>query len=322
MKYRFHALLLLLALLIHPQPASSRSSLTFSCAGSVISLLDSADAAAISIRPDAYTREHTSFDRSIRFDKPDGLTEADYLQAAAKNVRTWPAAEQAQLRKAFAAIDSFAKASGLKLHLPDTVKMIKSTAGEEFGAEGYTRENRIMLNTGAQPISTHLVAHELWHVISRANAAVRTHAYAAFHFKPCNNIVYKPALNDQVITNPDCPYLLHYISVEIEGKQQDVTIALYSKTGYQPGYTIDKYVNIGLLALSGDDTHKKPLIKDGKPVIYELTETPDFLKKVGMNTDYILHVEEITAEHFAALVTGKQLPQMEYVNGVKKALMK
>jgi hypothetical protein len=81
-------------------------------------------------------------------------------------------------------------------------------------------------------------------------------------------------------------------------------------------------LGIGLLALTGDDTHKTPLLNDGKAVIYQLGEVPDLMKKVGKNTDYMLHVEEITAEHFAALVTGKQFAEMAYVAAVKAALIK
>jgi hypothetical protein len=34
----------------------------------------------------------------------------------------------------------------------------------------------------------------------------------------------------------------------------------------------------------------------------------------------VLHVEEVTAEHFAALITGGKMPQMEYVERVREAL--
>jgi hypothetical protein len=36
----------------------------------------------------------------------------------------------------------------------------------------------------------------------------------------------------------------------------------------------------------------------------------------------MLHVEEIAAEHFAALMTGKQFPEMDYVAAVRSALTK
>lgn len=301
---------------------TSAKSITFSCAGSVVVLLDSTESAKVSQIPDAYTNEHTSFDLSIRLDKSEGLKEKDYLAAAAKDVLNWPQQEQEQLKQAFASIDQFVKTTGAHLHLPDTVKMIKTTAAEEFGAEGYTRENRIMLNTNAQPIDLHLVAHELWHVISRMNPELRNNAYAVFHFKPCNNIVYKPALNNHVITNPDCPFLMNYITITKDGEQHDAALILYSKNDFHAGYRMEQYANIGLLALTGDDRHKTPLLKDGHAVVYELNEPTDFFSQIGSNTQYLLHIEEITAEHFAAIVADSQLPQMEYVTGLKAVLMK
>ncbi len=41
---------------------ASAKSITFSCAGKVIALLDSTEASIISQKPDAYTNEHTSFE--------------------------------------------------------------------------------------------------------------------------------------------------------------------------------------------------------------------------------------------------------------------
>ncbi len=310
-----------LCLAMHIAPAWSKQ-ITFPCAGSTIVLMDSASAANINVQADAYTRELTPFDLAIRFDKtPDKLSQRDYLHKAAVDARNWPADEQAQLRLAFGRIDSFAKASGVRLHMPDTVKMIKTSGGEEFGAEGYTRGNRIMLNTAAQPIGLHLVAHELWHVISRGDEKVRNDAYAVFHFKPCNNIVYKPAMHNHVITNPDCPYLQHYVHIDKDGAGSDVAPVLYTKEDYHPGFVAMQSASIGLLALTGDDAHKQPLMKDGEPVIYEIETSPDFMKQIGMNTQYLLHIEEIAAEHFAALVGGMKLRQMEYVEGMKAALM-
>ena len=302
-------------------PALSKAAtIYFTAAGITVAMLDSSAAVPQVSRPDEYNKEHIPFDLSIRFDKKDGLTEQDYLSRAANDVHNWPGEEQQQIRDAFAGIDKYAVANKITLHLPDTVMLIKTTGKVEFGAEGWTRRNLIMLNTGAMPISLHLMAHELFHVLSRNDKATRDAAYAVFHFKPCNNIIYKPAMHNKVITNPDCPFLMHYITLTIKDHQQDAVLVLYSKNDYTPGASMGEYINIGLLALTGDDQHKAPLIKDGEPVIYELGEVPDLYKKIGKNTQYVLHVEEISAEHFASLMAGKQVKQPEYVEGMAKAL--
>jgi hypothetical protein len=285
--------------------------------------MDSASAAVTNSRPDAYTRTLTPFDLSIRFDKPQGtLRQEDYLRKAATEVHNWPEDEQAKLKDAFEQIDAYVQKTGAHLHMPDTVELIKTSGGEEFGAEGYTRGNRIMLNTAAQPIDLHLVAHELWHVISRTNEGVRNDAYAVFHFKPCNNIDYKAALKGQVITNPDCPLLQHSVSLEKDGKTIEVVPVLYTKEAYSPGFSAMQHASIGLLALTGDDAHKQPMMREGQAVVYEFNDVPDFFQKAGTNTQYVLHIEEITAEHFAALIGDQKMRQMEYVDGLKSVLMK
>jgi len=316
---RVRAILFLVVFVLFAGNAMSKT-VSFTCAGSTILLLDSTQAARENKQTDVYTDSHTDFDLEIRLNKADNVAEKEYLALAAKEAGNWTPAEEAQLRKAFATIDSVAHATGMHLHLPDTVEMVRTHGKEEFGAEGYTRANRIMLNTEAQPIDLHLVAHELWHVISRKNAVLRNSAYAVFHFKPCNNITYKPALHDRVITNPDCPFLMHYITIQADGKPLDGALILYSKTGYKAGNGLQDYAAIGFLALTGDDAHKQPLLKAGEPVIYELNTVPDLFQQIGMNTQYLLHIEEITAEHFSALMGGTTMRQMEYVNGLGKVL--
>lgn len=317
MKY-FLSILSVLAVL----HADSKTT-SFRSVGSTILLMDSTSAAMDNSRADGYTSSLTPFDLAIRFDKtPSSLSQTDYLNKSAHEMRNWSADELGKLKEAFGQIDAYVKKTGLHLHMPDTVKLVRTDGAEEFGAEGYTRGNRIMLNTGVQPIDLHLVAHELWHVISRSNEGVRNDAYAVFHFKPCNNIDYKAALKGQVITNPDCPTLQHYVSVAKDGKTIDVAPVLYTKDPYSPGFSAMQHASIGLLALTGDDSHKQPMMKEGQAVVYEFNEVPDFFQKAGMNTQYVLHIEEITAEHFAALVGEVKMRQMEYVDGLKAALMK
>jgi hypothetical protein len=291
----------------------------FSSLGVTIMISDSTSAAAVAMLPDEYTRTHTNFDRSIRLDKQNATPE-EYLSASAKNVRNWTTKQDEDLRSAFAGIDAYLKKEKIKLHLPDTVMLIRTTAGEEFGAEGFTRVNRIFLNTEAEGVSEHLVAHELFHVLSRGDTSLRNASYAIFGFRPCNNIVYKQAMQNRVITNPDCPFLSHFVTVNIEGSPHDAAIVLYSKKGYDKGYVMPENLSIGILLLKGDDNHKEPMMKDGVAAVLELTDVPDLFNKISMNTEYVLHVEEIAAEHFATLVTGKLYPQPDFLTAMAQVL--
>lgn len=313
--------LLFLALLAAPPLANTAVAKTsFRFAGSTVELLNSAEAAPLNGASDAYTKALTPFDLSIRLDKPTGATEIDYLRRAAAAVHNWPAAEATELENAFKAVETYVVSQKLKLGLPRVIQMIKTDGSEEFGAEGYTRGARIMLNTAAQPVTAHLVAHELFHVISRANPALRDRVYAVFGFQPCNPIDLATALNGRGITNPDCPVVEHSVELPFAGRQVPFALVLYSKKTFQSGAGLGEYAALGLIALKGDGKDKEPLVTDGAFVVHELGEMPEFFKKVGTNTQYLLHPEEISAEHFAMLVVGEKVREQKYLDGVKAAL--
>jgi hypothetical protein len=82
------------------------------------------------------------------------------------------------------------------------------------------------------------------------------------------------------------------------------------------------YAALGLLALTGDSPDMKPLLKDGAPVIYELNEVPELFRQISINTEYVLHPEEICAEHFAQLVSNESVRQPEFLQAVKDVLNK
>lgn len=306
----------LLALFSNPAKAYQQ----FYCSGSLIRLVDSSEAATLNLQSDHYTKSLTDFDLSVRLNRAQGGTEADYLQLSAKSVESWKPNEEQELKAAFDALESTSKKQSISLHLPDTVILIRSNASEEFHADGWTRRNRIMLNMQVAGISTALVAHELWHVISRLNPDVRDQAYAVFHFKPCNNVDYKTPFKNHVITNPDCPEIRHYIRVDQNGAETDMALMIRAAGDFQPNGSLGDYVDMVLVVLDGDDNNKHVRMKNGKPVFENPYQLPDFFKQVGQNTEYMLHVEEITAEHFAALITGRKVRQPEYVTALQNAL--
>ena len=313
-KYFYLFLLLLLATV-----ASGRTT-HFPFQGIVVELLDSAHAATVNSQSDSYTRELSPFDLQIRLHRVEGLQESNYLHLAALSVRNWPGTEEDSLKKAFAAIGAYCNKNNIRLKLPDTLQLIKTTGAEEFGAEGYTRTNRIMLNTAAQRISTHLVAHELFHVFSRYNAIRRDALYLVFGFKPCNNISYKAALSGLAITNPDCPFIMHYVTVQKDAHSIDAALVLYSKYGFKPESAFGDYINIGLLVLTGGDAQKQPALANGKGIVYDLEEVNDLKWQTGSNTPYLLHPEEIAAEHFAMLICSEPVPERAFLDKMKISL--
>ncbi len=278
-----------------------------------IQVADSADAALFITQKDDYTSSFSTFDMQGRFRDKENHTEAEYLALAGKQMRTWTAAEEEKIKAAFEEIASALREGKMNIKLPDTVLFIKSTCMEEFGAGGYTRKNAIIINKD-EGVSTGLVAHELFHVLSRHNSSLRDKLYENIGFKPCNRIDVSKAMNGLNITNPDCPVISHYVTVDGE----DMVLVLHSKKPYNGGGVFEEdYIDISLLVVTGDDKNKKPLVKDGKAVTYKLDEKLQLFTIIGSNTPYVLHPEEVCAEHFSALVTGKQVNEPEYLEKMK-----
>lgn len=281
-----------------------------------IQIADSTTAAQFTGTADSYSGSFSKFDMEGRMQQKGNFTEQDYLTLAAKEVRNWENDEQDELTSAFTAIETFIKDNNITFHLPDTIMVIKTHGQEEFGAAGYTRGNAIILNAEAQGVGTGLVAHELFHVFSRHNTNTRDKIYSVFGFKKCNPISVTTTLDSLNITNPDCPVIEHYITVDGE----DMVLILYSKKPYNGGNVFEKYVAVSLLAIEEKHGQMQPKVRQYKPVIYEFQDKMEIFQQVGFNTPYLLHPEEISAEHFTYLITGEQVRQPEYVEQMKKVL--
>lgn len=290
----------------------------FSFMNVTVQLADSADAAKFIKQEDAYSRSFSKFDMHSRFGDGKMHTTAEYLAWAGKQMRSWNTSEGEEIKKGFKEIETFLKSNQLNIALPDTILFIKSTCLEEYGASGYTRNNGIVIKMD-EPAGIGLIAHELFHVISRNNSLLRDRLYENIGFKKCNTINITKAMNGLNITNPDCPVINHYVTVGGE----DMTLVLHSKKPYEGGNVFeDGYINISLLALTGSADNKTPLMKDGKAVLYNLEDKPELFAIIGTITPYVLHPEEICAEHFVTLVTQKTVKEPQYIQAIKEDLGK
>lgn len=285
-----------------------------------VELSDSTAAGKILGKSDSYTKALTPFDVTIRLQDKSKTKETDYLQNAKSKVRSWNDAEIAQLKKSFAEIESALKKDGLSLQLPATIHVIKTTGEEEFGAAGYTREDNIILNAVDGPVSTSLVSHELFHVYSRANEKKRDALYATLGFRKCNPISYNQALQGRGVTNPDCPVVSHYASLKYGDEAKDMILVFYSTEPFTSGNVLQKSATVSLMEVTGDDKNKQPNMVEGKPVMHGLTHVPDLFTKAGKNTGYILHPEEVCAEHFSMLISGEEVKEPEYIEKMKQIL--
>jgi len=51
-----------------------------------------------------------------------------------------------------------------------------------------------------------------------------------------------------------------------------------------------------------------PVLRDGEPVWHAPEDLPAYVARLGGNTGYILHPDEVLADNFAQLVIGRAVP--------------
>lgn len=258
-------------------------------------------------------------------------TAADYLAFAAVQALDWDAGQaldwdagqQKTVEQCVNELNRTIRRKGLKLPFPESINIITSSLAEEGGAGGYTRGTTVVLSRDLleqAPVSVikTVVAHEVFHVLTRNDPDFRRKMYALIGFEVLPRSVELPdGLKDYVIDNPDVNAHDHCAVFTIGGKRRNCMLLLYSKTDYTGGYYWD-YFSTGLLEI--DPQSYLPVLEDGQYRLYSIDDAADFYDQVGDNTEYTIDPEEILADNFSYLLTtGTQgLPSPELIVRMEK----
>ena len=264
---------------------------------------------AMLTRRDDFVQRLSAFDRSARLARTDAVSEADYLAFVAASVRAWSTDERAAVEAAYATLRPAIDALGLTW--PASISMIRTT-GEEEGGAAYTRGDAVVLppsvlETTARSALARILAHELFHVLSRDAASLKERAYAAIGFVPCTEVALPPALRERRITNPDAPRNDHCIAVEADGARTYGVPIIYARAPFDAARNEPFFAYLELrLLLVGRSASGQATYDEAHPRLARLDEVKGFFEQVGRNTRYVIHPEEILADNFALIVTHAQ----------------
>jgi hypothetical protein len=276
-------------------------------------------------RRDEYIAQLSPFDRQVRMRTDRAVSEGELLAFIAGNVVPWQPAEIEMLTPLLKAMGE--KVAPWKLKLPPVVLLVKTTGREEADA-AYCRGAAIVLpQTMVANRRNELVKvlpHELFHVLSSHNPGLRQALYASIGFQPCNEVKLPEPLAERKITNPDAPVNNHYITVRQDGHDIELMPVLFSKSDrYDParGGGIFSYLQFKLMQLTSEGGVRQPAIVGGQPVLLDAATVPGYAEQVGTNTKYIIHPEEILADNFAFLLSGRiDLPSPRVVQEMGRIL--
>ena len=263
------------------------------------------EAAEILTRKDDFIQRLSAFDRAARMKTDRTISEEEFLGFVKANVTSWTDAEKREVESAIGKIRPALEA--LSLPLPKTIALLKTTGMEE-GQAFYTRDTAIVFPesqlTGKNATALEkTIAHELFHILSRENPAMRQALYQAIGFTPCAEIQLPASVQARRITNPDAPRNDHSIRLHADGKEITAVPILFSATenyDIRRGGEFFSYLQFQFLILENGS---------GSPSAGEVlppSRVSGFFEQVGRNTDYIIHPEEILAENFALLVLNEQ----------------
>lgn len=210
--------------------------------------------------------------------------------------------------------------------LPDSIQMLL-VKDEPYGAQIYfTRNNAIFIPESeakhAESAALHeILLHELFHLISRNHPTFREDLYALANFSPApTNLLLDSLQHLSILINPDAPnydYVLNY-----ENKQY--LPVLFAK---EEAENFDEALDYAFFEVA-------KLTKDSSmEVVHQVIpkRLADFKipEATEANTSYLIHPEEILAEHFALLFLAKpesvrypdELQDMEAILNRKSKLL-
>ena len=267
--------------------------------------VDAAEAAQLLATEDATTDQWSKFDYEARLGRPGG-TKQELIDFISQQARNWSETDKQIMQAAADALNRTINEQHLNLPLPKEIKILKTTMAEEGGAGGYTRKDYIVIEEKVEKFNPataqYLLAHELFHILTRNNPDFRQRMYTLIGFSIADREFERPAdLRNVLITNPDVNRFDSYATFTIDGEKKTCAMVIYSSKPYEGG-SFFKYLTIGLVPLKDG----KPEQKDGKTQVYPISQASDFFEQVGRNTNYIINPEEILAENFAAVMLDKQ----------------
>ncbi|MFT7521117.1 MAG: hypothetical protein ACI9MC_003268, partial [Kiritimatiellia bacterium] len=248
-----------------------------------------AEGAAILGRSDAFSRGFSTYDLAIR----ERSSEADYLTRAETSVVAWTPRER---KRWGAALDDVSKAME-GLQTPSIrVILVKTSADLEFGLP-HTRASAVILPKDVvrrRHRAIRLLAHELFHVLSRHDPAFADRVYPLLGFAVIADLRMPQHLEPRRISNPDA--ISHRHALPVESADLPVYIVPFVVGALD--------VQASLVRPLVDNLRLHLMVID--PVTGELSDGSMYREaydeQVARNTSYVLHPDEALADNFALLI--------------------
>lgn len=278
--------------------------------GTLVRFSSVAEGRKILGRRDEYLSALSPFDRSARRKTAGAVDEKSFIRFVTGEVLAWSKEETATITRSLESVS--ARLAGFELGFPGEIHLVKTTGKEEGGA-AYCRGNAIVLPariaSRKEKGLVRLLLHELFHILSRNQPELRDKLYRVIGFFPCGDVRLPPELEKRRLTNPDAIGSRYRMEVQVDDDLFSVVPVLYSsseKYDEEKGGEFFRYMVFRLMAVKKVAESWVPVLEAGKPKLFDPSDVDDFQRKIGQNTKYIIHPEEVLADNFVLLAMGRK----------------
>jgi hypothetical protein len=255
---------------------------------------------------DRWARQLSDFEMAARQKTAEPTNLKEFLDFAAAAGRRWTAHEKMNWR---ALVGKLSDAmTGLNLHVPN-IDLVKTSGEEEFDA-AYTRRHAIMFPESVTSLpetdsrgAYFLLAHEVFHVLSRTDSHLRDELYALLGFKTVDGFEYPADLEERRISNPDAFEYSHTLTVQSGAEGVDVMPVIQSLLPLHEVIQLPNFFDAVDIVLLSVDAGTGEALRDGNGdlIKYNFGNT-NWISLLLRNSSFIIHPEEILADNFATLM--------------------
>jgi len=293
-RHLHHRALAALLAIVFAAPALAQTTFEF---------LSTEAAAKVLSTQDEYVRATGDLERQAKTRSTQSVSQEAYAIAIGQTAKDWTLDERSRIEAELPALGAFI--NQVRWDKPAKLSFIRASAALEDNLP-HTRANAIVLPDSAfsmpRAMFSSMLVHEVFHVLTRHNPQFKEQSYRHIGFELCNTVRLSAQIEQLKITNPDTPVSQHTISVRYKGRDVHAlpfigfeSATIDTATGFigklkVRWLTVERANNVCTLNATTLAEHSAdPVNLDG------------LFEKVGGNTDYLFHAEEILAENFAAI---------------------
>lgn len=225
-----------------------------------------------------------------------GATLDEYKELVKKQGEDFTEEEKKALEDSINRIQTRFDEIGFDYPLKADIVFVKSKMEDEFGAAAYTHKNQIYLEGSnlefmkdKPNLIDGLIAHELFHILSRNDSKFRQDMYSVFGFTITEEPDFTPELRAKFGSNPDVEKFDSYATFNINGKPTKAVVVTMLNP-YNDGQNLFDNMFTGIVPYDNPDTY------------YTIDEVSNFWEVFGENTAYVITTEEGIADNFASAV--------------------